>query len=639
MVALQRSAVALRRRTADNFLTYRVGQHIKNESGPEPAECLQRFLVALPADKRRHVSFILSNLRKHMQDVIPIKAPVKRYVSLLHDLSDAFSLVPLHMRKNMKSYLLDGLTASLPTSSISFSVFAICLCIIELSALRNVDRLDLEGLDVQDTVSRLNSTLLPKLSNHILAQRTNVPNLFAWALCILVFSFQACGEWICANHYCSTACASPRDILQFNRKALDHPSVPVVMKVVLCLQRKRSPFPVPPKPYSLFDLLFSCAVSGNHALLEASHSSSRVDLSVCPLEDSEPPASQSTFGTFPNHINGYSHPSNLEDIMNLTPDTLLKRLESGDAEQVVSYLRSLKHAVMQPSGDRDYLARHHVTTLRCTTQLLVRMHSESAPDYSAYESAYCLLVQLWSQATEQRTLLQSLPQSYLWLAAFMLPHYESMSQSSFVRAVIYLARFLTSYQSMFRSSILASPHWFLQSITDVVVAVIDRLEKAQNSPPYKLEEAMCVCIVAISRPLAALRTDEPDTRVEFSRVLKIPLEAIVSRMASCRSVRRIENKKTVNGAADRPVLGPRTRELLYHYLLLPIIRVTDPWALSQVRTGIRPAAAKILLNQLVAQVISEPNGDRILSRLESRKAPAAVGGLHVADKLAIKRRR
>ncbi|CAH8665387.1 unnamed protein product [Dicrocoelium dendriticum] len=614
-------------------------EDIRKYSGPKPSEYMQRFLVALPANKRRDVSSVLSNLRKHLHDVIPAKASSKQYVALLHHLSESFSLIPLHMRKNMKSHLLDGLAVSLPTSSTSFSLFTICLCIIELSALRNADRLDLESQDVLETITRLNATLLPNLSDHVLAQRTNLPSLYAWALCILVFSFQACGEWLCANHCYSDAFASRRNILQFNRCALDHPSVPPVMKFALCLQRKRSAFPVPPKPYSLFDLLFSCAVSGNHTLLATSYSSLRIHPSVCLLEASEPPASLSSFRATPNRLNSCFPSSNLEDIKKLTPETLRELLNNGNVSQVISCLQSFKRAMMQLSGDHDSLTHHLVTTLKSTTQLLVRIYSESASDYSTYENAFYILVHLWSKAAEQRTLLKSLPQSYLWLAVFMHPHYESMSQSGFMRAVICLARLLTSYQSLFRSSILDSPHWYLQMITDIVVAVIDRLEKAQDNQPDELEEAMCICIVAISRPLAALHIDKPDIRVEFSRVLKMSLETIVSRMASCHSARRSVDKTAVGDATDKPMLGLRTRELIYHYLLFPIIRAADPYALSQARIGIRPAAAKILWDQLVTQVIGEPDGDRVLSKLGSRKTPAALGGLHVAVKLAIKRRR
>lgn len=52
-----------------------------------------------------------------------------------------------------------------------------------------------------------------------------------------------------------------------------------------------------------------------------------------------------------------------------------------------------------------------------------------------------------------------------------------MSETGFLRSVVWLSRFLTVYQSLFRSNLLASPHWYLQAIADVVVAVIDRLEK------------------------------------------------------------------------------------------------------------------------------------------------------------------
>lgn len=54
-----------------------------------------------------------------------------------------------------------------------------------------------------------------------------------------------------------------------------------------------------------------------------------------------------------------------------------------------------------------------------------------------------------------------------------------MSMTGFYNAVIWTGRFLTAYENMFRSSIFNSPHWYLQMITDAVIAIIDRSGKGQ----------------------------------------------------------------------------------------------------------------------------------------------------------------
>ncbi|KAF6778649.1 hypothetical protein AHF37_02224 [Paragonimus kellicotti] len=243
--------------------------------------------------------------------------------------------------------------------------------------------------------------------------------------------------------------------------------------------------------------------------------------------------------------------------------------------------------------------------------------------------SFACLFNFGIKATEQRMLLVDLPQSYLWLAGLMRTRYALMSQTGFVRASVCLSRFLTSYQSLFRSTIWASPHWYLQLITDVILAVIERLEEAQtDASDNHLEEAMCSCIVAISRPFST-------ERGRFNQI-------IVSRMASCKPHPTGLQEHTINGdvTVTRPVvMGVRIRELLTNYLLLPLIRACDPWALGQMRIGIRPAAAKILFNQLLIQADAEEEVHRVTSKLDLPAAPVAVGGLHVTEKLSVKRRR
>ncbi|TGZ74724.1 hypothetical protein CRM22_000790 [Opisthorchis felineus] len=620
-----------------------------NSEDPKPNEILQQFISCLPANERAHVTYLLLQIRRNLTDVIPPKRPIKHYLTLIHELNGIFSRLPLHVRGNLTTLLLNGLECSLRQPSISFAIFTICLCLLELGALRNVDRLDLEGQGVWTVIERLNSNILPKLSDHVSLQRTNMPTLCAWAMGMLIFSFTACYEWLQCRR-CGPD--SQENFLNFNQNVLQHPSLPVVIKALLTLQSKHRPFPTPPEPYTLFDFLFSSAVSSNCNLFEHCKAPASISSDQSPLELSEPAVGAETtllgiHTTKPPH----EYLLNSQDLANLTPCSLANQLQTGTPDQIMAFLKVFTVCFKQPlSASSDALVEHLTTTLRHTTHILTRLYptsSECSSTSANYEQAYCCLVQMWYRAAEQRTLLVAFPQSYLWLAGLMRPRYECMSQFGFVRAVACLSRFITAYQALFRSQILASPHWYLQLITDVVITVIDRLEEGQRNPSDQLEEAMCSCLVAISRPYSALNATDPTVRPELSRAIKTPLECIISRMASCRSAvcQRVKmgDKPTNTQNTEllhRPAIGPRLRDILTNYLLYPMLQVIDTWALGQMRIGIRPAAAKVLLMQLVSEAECHWEGPRpSQSRMTLPKTTVAVGGLHVTEKLAVKHKR
>ncbi|KAF5401867.1 hypothetical protein PHET_04580 [Paragonimus heterotremus] len=608
---------------------------------------LKQFIITLPLNDRNHVTSILLQLRRQLKEIIPPKTPIKTFVSNLHELRIIFCCLPLFVRQKLKLHLFNGLQASLNGASVPFAIFTICLCLLELSAIRNVDRLDLESEDVWETISRLNADILPRLCDYVSSQRTNIATLYTWAFAMLVFSFQACAEWLCCQRCLPHSVDSVKRVLQFDRKVLEHASIPVVMQTILKLQYKQRPFPVPSKPYTLFDLLFSCAISGNYEMLNRSKSFAVYYSNACPFEVSESCISQKPRLRITDNSETHVYLFTEADMSGISHADLEIELQTASFDRIISILRYLKSRFApQSSAIQDELKEQIIIALRCTTHILTRFQSECTKQHprnvpnSVYEDVFCLLVRLWYQATEQRMLLVALPQSYLWLAGLMRTNYALMSQTGFVRASVCLSRFLTSYQSLFRSTIWASPHWYLQLITDVVLAVIERLE--EDVSDNHSEEAMCSCIVAISRPFSALNADDSTVRPELSRVVKTPLEIIVSRMASCKPHPTGLQEHTVNGdvTVARPVvMGVRIRELLTNYLLLPLIRACDPWALGQMRIGIKPAAAKILFNQLLIQADTEEDLHHVTSKLDLPAAPVAVGGLHVTEKLSIKRRR
>ncbi|VDP90432.1 unnamed protein product [Echinostoma caproni] len=627
----------------------------KDTANTKSSENLKQFLNTLPLDKRKQAATLLYRVRKNLHDVIPTKGPVDSYLKELAGLRSIFAPLPLSVRQNTKPVLIEALEQNLNASPFLFALCSKCLCLLELTAIRNADRIDLEAEDVRRTVHHLNRTIIPQLSTKVLALRTNMPRLEAWSLGILIFTYQACIECLSSQIDMSEDDGQLTVRLDYDPNVIKHTCMPVVLSKFLQSQSKRRPYPIPPAPFKLFDLLFSCSVSTNYRLMTKAQAVPPYDPTVCPLEMFEPSPSKRPCVTDPASQKP-SQPLSIF-IPDMSAEELETTLMTSSSKRVLLVLHELIRFSSKPIKSSSDTVPVWVVALKCTPHILIKLQhksdkkvaqedSISAP-LTTYEEAHGLLLRLWYRASEQRTLLTGLPQSYLWLMALVHPHYERMSESGFLNSVVWLSRFLTAYQSLFRSNILASPHWYLQAIADVVVAVIDRLENATTQNLDTLEDTMCACLVAIGRPYSALGADESDARPELSRVIKMPLETILARMACCRTGRsetgasHARSGHVMNGPV-RPVLGRRVREILNNYLLLPMIKTMDPWALGQTMVGLRPATAKLLLKQLVGEIQTTDNrweGARVAERLKEVKKPVAVGGLHVAEKLAVKRKR
>ncbi|CAL8100823.1 unnamed protein product [Calicophoron daubneyi] len=630
---------------------------IKNTE--ENSEVLTRFLNSLPISDRANFSSTLVRIRGFLEDVIPRKNRIKRFIVYLNDLRNTFSHLPLSVRQHLKLILIDGLQHSIRSSSIPFSIFTMCLCLLELNATRNPDRLDLEGQDVWSTISLLNEVVFPQLSQLVLAQRTNIPCLYSWALGTLAFTFEACLEWLRFQDCFPESVHSSDKVLKIDPAALSHESLPLFIRSILKIQQKRRTYLNPPSPFTLLDLLFCSATSNLLGFMEKSLLPSKLGGDVSPLEATEPRFRKPSANKLEqNELHKYLN--TIADLTDTPVESYKESLLTGSNKDVLSNLRMLHSGLRNANKhSKQYLLTLLAVTLRYTTEILIRtwgtVKDQENKKVSEFEEVVHLLLQLWFHGTEERILLQSsLNQSSLWLVGFMQPHYESMSDSGFFRAVVWVSRLLTRYQSLFRSAILESPHWYLQMITDVVVAVINRLEKTRNGLTQNMENTMCSCIVAISRPFCALGADEVEVRPDLSRAIKNPLETIVSRMASCQSAfidqppakAGKKRKRTAHGyaatcVAVRPVLGTRIRELLANYLIIPMIKATDPWALGQIRIGIRPVSAKILFKQLLmeSESLDDEVGEGTVSKLKLPRIVPAVGGLHVTEKLAVSKQK
>ncbi|CAH8652764.1 unnamed protein product [Heterobilharzia americana] len=611
-----------------------------------PSVILIDFFNTLPLRDRTTISSVLTQIRSHLDDVIPNTNSTAWFVSKVRQLQLVFMKIPLVLRKQAKPLLLEGLEVSSEISYSLLCVFTVCLCLMELSALRNCDRSDLESEDIWTTTEVLNSSIFPKLCEKIKEQKTNLPSILSWSYCMLTFTYSACVEWIEQQNCKPSSSFCVRSAVKFDPTVLDHPTVPLIMRHVLQAQRRNKPYPIPPTSRTFLDLLFSSAVSSNAGILKSCKFMKTYDPTKCSIEFDEPPVQLIKA----NKMTEVISESKSGELCASFHDTL----RTGSFADILSNLNSLKQ-LLGNSDLQNSSVESLVFTLRQTPFIIKRLrncmtNSSKRDDANIrlYEHIYVLLLQLWFRAATDRILLKKFPQSYIWLCGFTCPMYDVMSIKGFSEVVVWTGRFLSAYENLFRSSILNSPHWYLQMITDAIIAIIDRSEKGnqQNIPIDELDEILCNCMAAIVRPFHALRVDDYEVYSEISRVIKVPLESVVSYL-STRSVKKeilstqSKKKKACTDVSSTPAISPKLRDLLVHHFILPIIRACDKWAMGQAKMGIRPQCAKTLLNQLISDAeihCAYSEGPQIAQKLDILKPPA-IGGLHVAEKLSLKRRR
>ncbi|VDN11142.1 unnamed protein product [Dibothriocephalus latus] len=93
-----------------------------------------------------------------------------------------------------------------------------------------------------------------------------------------------------------------------------------------------------------------------------------------------------------------------------------------------------------------------------------------------YSQIFCGLLKIWSFVFDKRLILKNTPQSYLYLCGFVGPRFQDMELQDLSKAIILETQLLTNYLHIFRSAVLASPHWYFQMLIDVVNAIFDRFQ-------------------------------------------------------------------------------------------------------------------------------------------------------------------
>ncbi|CAH8649544.1 unnamed protein product [Schistosoma guineensis] len=121
---------------------------IVNGEKRTPSVILMDFFNMIPFTDRTSVSSTLTEIRNSLDDVIPNTNPIAPFISKIRQLQLVFMRIPMVLRKQIKSLLLEGLEASSEISNLLLCIFTLCLCLLELSVLRNCDRSDLESGDI-----------------------------------------------------------------------------------------------------------------------------------------------------------------------------------------------------------------------------------------------------------------------------------------------------------------------------------------------------------------------------------------------------------------------------------------------------------------------------------------------------------
>lgn len=384
----------------------------------------------LPLDQRQSTAVILFRIRKSLHDVIPTQGPVISYRRSYLELCSIFTRLPLAVRKNLKAILINILEQNIDSPPFLLTLCSTCLCLLELVAIRNVDRIDLEANDVHETVLQLNRLIIPKLTEKVLGLRTNMPRLEAWSLGMIVFTYKACIE-------CLSSQLTPFDKvgeeesfkLNYDRSVITHTAMPVVLSQFLQSQSKHRPYPKPPAPYKLFEFLFSCSVSTNYDLMSQAQGATTFDPNVSPLELSEPPLPRKRTRVIPPKENKLV----TIFISDLPKEELETELVTASTKRILLLLHQLVDLPPETVKNSPDSTPPWVGALRCTPHILTKfLHKQKKANSSGkksdsrgqlYEEAHSLLLQLWYRASEQR-LLFGLPQSYLWLTELLHPDFE-----------------------------------------------------------------------------------------------------------------------------------------------------------------------------------------------------------------------
>ncbi|VDK32707.1 unnamed protein product [Taenia asiatica] len=600
-------------------------------SDPDP---LTEFLSLVPCGDRKLATSIIIGLRSKLNEQIDLSASIDKPLNQVQPLKQIFMHTPISLRRSLRSKILAAFDQCMESSE-ALAVFVILLVIIETNSLRNSDRSDLETTDILSCLPSLNS-IISKATQTFQSQRTNLLSLRAWAIVMLVYTYRQCLIWSFRQDCLDLEETPLQERIPLNSELCSSPSVPKLLKIALDCQVNGILAPTPIEGYLLNDLLLVSAFS---------------DITIKYVRQHD---ENDTFNRLENNFDS-TCPS-LKPTVHLKAHTNLKFLPSttevhdslvaSDLLKVKEYLQIVGRQILDNPplhGDMKQICKELILgapaiLLQAASEL--DGNSEPSEDCkSMYCSFLCGFLHVWIYALEKRLILEDIPQSYLYLCGFTNVRFQAMQLKDFIQAVGLVTQFLTVYLRVFRSNVLASPHWFLQMLCDCVTAIIDRLSSAEDEEELTtLEYAVSPCIAAVSRTWVSLRADEPDSRQEVSRAVKGILDTIAVRTAAATvpqaggKQKKWRDALPANTHRERSALRPQVRQMLDQGLVFPILDVVDPWALQQSCVGLKPAAACEVLRNLVA---SHKERQRLVSRERDTSAAATAT---TSDSVAFGRR-
>ncbi|KAH9280935.1 hypothetical protein ECG_07065 [Echinococcus granulosus] len=605
---------------------------------------LTEFLSLVPYGDRKLATSAILSLRSRLNEHIDLRASINGPLHQIKRLKQIFTHTPISLRRSMRSKIMAALEQCMESSEAS-AVFVTLLVIIEANSLRNPDRSDLETADIVNCLPPLNS-LIGKLTQTLQLQRSNLLSLRAWTIAMLVYTYRQCLIW-CSRQDCLDLEELPlQERVPLDSELYSSPCVPKLLKIALDCQVNNLLVPTPKDDYLLSDLLLASAFSDSTVKYVEQHDENSV------------------YNMLENHLD--SACGALKPTTHLKVNTDLKSLPStsdvhnsliaSNLLKVQEYLQIFERQILDNPPLHDDLKQICKELILGAPAILLQSASEldgssetSEDCESIYCSFLCGFLHVWIYALEKRLIFEDIPQSYLYLCGFTNVKFQAMRLKDFIQTVGLVAQFLTVYLRVFRSNVLASPHWFLQMLSDCVTAIIDRLSSAVDDEELTiLEYAVSPCIAAVSRTWISLRADEPDSRPELSRAVKGILDIIAVRIAAATvpqaggKQKKWRDQFPANAHRECSALRPRMRHMLNQGLVFPILDMVDPWALQQSRVGLKPAAACEVLRTLVTSHRERErlaNGERGTSAAVTASgsvgsgrhgvvtAPAAIGGL------------
>lgn len=387
---------------------------------------LTEFLSLVPYGDRKLATLTILSLRSKLNEQIDLNASITRPLSQIKRLKQIFVHTPISLRRSLRSKILAALEQCMESSE-ALAVFALLLVIIETNSLRNSDRSDLEAADILNCLPSLNS-IISRLTQDFLSQRTNLLSLRAWTIVMLVYSYRQCLIWSFRQDCLDLEETSLQDRVPLDSELYSSPSVPKLLKIALDCQANNLLAPTPNEGYLLSDLLLVSAFSDVTVKYVQQHDRNGAYNVLENHFDSTCPSLKPTV-YLKAHTSRKFLPSSTE-----VHDSLV----SADLSKVQEYLKIVERQILDnppPNGDMKQICKELILGAPAILlQAAGELDGNSEPSEdckSMYCNFLCGFLHVWIYALEKRLTLEDIPQSYLYLCGFTNIRFQVFLSSKF----------------------------------------------------------------------------------------------------------------------------------------------------------------------------------------------------------------